>query len=274
MSDGNEWSDPEAIIQNLDGKPLQLTIHADSQHRLMLAWVDGSNGDILFSWSDLDQANHPSGWVASTALPLPSQLAGSPDIVVDSTGRIVVAYAVSYNENRGIYIVQSTDNGATWSPYMRAFDGVLAQWEFIDSPKIALSGDGILHLLFTRKASYTDQSVGLYYSQSKNGGVAWSAPQIVSEGKISWSDIVAYDKQTVHRIWQEDDGLVVANLSQVSQDDGTTWSKLLDVTGVAETPRPVALATNGVGGLYFVQLSQKTISGTVNHEVLTLQNWK
>lgn len=272
--EGSAWTGPETIIQNLDGQPLQLTLHSDSQSRLMLAWVDGSTGDLLFSWANLDQANLPSGWATSTVLPSPSQFNSSPDVIVDSTGRIVVAYAITHNEDRGIYIVQSTDNGFTWSPYIQVFDGVLAQWELVDAPKITLDGDGVLHLLFIRRSSHIGQPVGLYYTQSKDGGMTWSDPGIVSKGEIFWSDIVSYDNHTVHRLWQEENELVVANLSQVSLDGGATWDKLLDVTGVSETVTPVALATNGTNGLYFVQLVRKNIAGAVNRDTLVLQDWK
>jgi hypothetical protein len=114
--------------------------------------VDGTNGDILFSWANLDQASKPSAWEASKVLPSPSQLNSSPDIVVDAAGRIVIVYAVPLNENRGIYLAQSTDNGFTWSSYSQVFDGVASEWDIVDSPKITLSGDGNLHVLFTRQS--------------------------------------------------------------------------------------------------------------------------
>lgn len=270
---GVEWLGPETIIRNLSGEPTQLTIYIDSQQRVMLAWVDGTNGDLLFSWANLDQASKPSEWEASVVLPSPSQLNSSPDIVVDASGRVVVAYAVPLNENRGVYLVQSTDNGFTWSPYFRVFDGVLSEWDVIDSPKITLSGDGKLHILFTRQSLRQGQPVGLYYLQSQDGGATWSDPQNVSESAISWSDIVAYDDQTVHRLWQEDNGLVVANLSQVSQDGGTSWGKLLDITDVAEQSSPVTLATNSQGQLSFIQLKIENFAGA-GDDILTLHDWK
>jgi len=272
--DGNEWLGPETIIQNLDGVPLQLTVYADSQNRLMLAWVDGGSGDLLFSWANLDQAHLSSAWVETIVLPSPSQLIGAPDIIVDATGRIVVAYAVKYNENRGVYIVHSTDNGASWSPYMKAFDSQQAQWDYVDNPKITLSGDGTLHLLFTRGALRGGETVGLYYSQSLDGGVNWTDPQIVGEGEISWSEITAYNTQTVHRLWQEDNGLVVANLSQESQDGGKTWGHVFDITNVAEQSSPVALATNGMGDMYLIQLVRNDTASFSNQEKITLKDWK
>jgi hypothetical protein len=271
---GVEWSNPETIIRNLSGEPLQLTMYIDSKNRLMMVWVDGSTGDVLYSWANLDQAGLPSGWEDAKVIPSPSQLNSSPDIVVDQTGRIIVAYAVPLNENRGVYIAQSTDSGFSWSPYIQAFDAALFQWGAVDDPKITLSGDGVLHLLMTRQSMRVDQPQGLYYSRSEDGGVTWSDPQIASEGAISWSDMVSYDDHTVHRVWQEANSLVVANLSQVSQDSGKNWGKLLDVTGVSERISPAALASNGIGQLYFIQLVEPAASTNGNEEDVILQDWK
>ena len=83
-------------------------------------------------------------------MPSPSKINSSPDLVVDGASRIVVAYAVSINEDRGIYVVQSTDNGDTWSLPRQVFDAVRAEWERVEQPKICLGTDGILHLSFVK----------------------------------------------------------------------------------------------------------------------------
>jgi hypothetical protein len=270
--DGVEWFGPEAIMWNLEGEPVQLTVNIDSQNRIMLAWIDDSNGDLLFSWANLDQASKSSEWQEASVVPSPSQINSSPDIVVDASGRIAIVYAVPLNENRGIYLVQSTDNGLTWSTPQQVFNGVLAGWDVVDAPKITLSNDGKLHVLFSRRSLGTSGSVGMYYSQSQDGGLTWGDPQNVTESLVSWSDVVSYGDQTVHRLWQEDNGLVVANLSQVSQDGGASWGKVLDVTDVSEKAFPVTLATNDGGQLSFIQLNIDNFAGVDDHK-LTLRDW-
>jgi hypothetical protein len=254
--DGTAWSVPETVIRNLDTKPIQLSLYLDVQERLMLAWVDGKRGDLLFTWSNLKQAGLSSGWETATVLPTPSQLVGSPDIIADASGKIVVAYAVLKNENRGIYLVQSTDNAVTWSPFIQAFDGVANQWEFVDAPKLALTGDGALHLLLTRRSTWESDPFGLYYSRSLDGGASWSDVQFVTEARVQWSELVSYGDRTIHRLWQEDNGLVVANLSQVSEDGGEDWGRTLDITGVSDRPSQIAVAHPGSEQIYFVQLLQ------------------
>ena len=118
------------------------------------------------------------------------------------------------------------------------------------------------------------QKVGLYYSRSVDGGTTWSDSQILSEGDIRWSDIVSNGNSTIHVLWQEFDGLVVANLSQVSQDSGISWDKKLDITGVNDNFAPVALAADGAGDLHFVQLLRDENATTTNQDNLILQDWK
>ena len=163
--DGNRWTRPEAIISPLSGVPLQISFTIDSQERLLISWVDGGSGDLLFSWANSEGANLASNWEAPSGLPSPSKLISSPDIVIDGTGKIVVVYAIPLNEGRGIYIVQSTDSGKSWSAPVRVFDAASARWEKTGDPKINLSADGVLHLVFSRNSVRTGQPVGLYYSR-------------------------------------------------------------------------------------------------------------
>ena len=272
--DGKQWTRPEQIISSLDEIPMQLSFTIDTRERLLLSWVDGGGGSLLFSWANLDGANLASNWESPVGLPSPSKLIESPDIVVDESGRIVVVYAIPLNEDRGIYVVQSSDNGKSWSPPVRVFDAISARWEKIGNPKISLSADGVLHLIFSRNSVRTGQPFGLYYSSSTDGGATWSDTQILSEGDIRWSDIVSYDNHTVHVLWQEYDGLVFANLSQVSQDSGSTWSKSHNMTGVNNYATAVALANNESGDLHFIQLLKNTDAITTNQDDLILQDWE
>jgi hypothetical protein len=272
--DGKQWTRPGLVMSALQGVPVQMSFAIDPSERLMLTWVDGESGDLLFSWANADRANLGSEWETPVILPSPSNLIVSSDIVVDAAGRIVVVYVIPVNEDRGIYVVQSTDTGKTWSSPVRVFDAVSANWERIGNPKISLTDDGALHIIFSRNTVRAGQPVGLYYSRSVNGGVTWDEPQIMSERDIQWSDIVSYDENTVQVVWQEFDGLEYANLSQVSEDSGVSWSKPLSVTAVNASSTPVALAASGSGNLHFIQLLKNSNIAAKNQENLILQDWK
>jgi hypothetical protein len=246
----------------LTGKPLQIFVTKNQEGRLLLVWVDAKDGNIYFSWADSEMAGRSAEWIQPEIVPSISQINSSPAMLVDASGRILIVYAIPVNEGRGIYIVQSTDFGNTWSPPLRVYDAVSAGWEMIDNPKISLSGDGRLHLLFNRYSIRSDdQSMGLFYMQSMDGGIAWSEPELVGEGQILWSDIQGYGQQAVHRIWQEKNGLI----DQYSFDGGLSWEAPVKVTDTSEETTQVSLVMDQNGGIHLAQLSLKN--------GLLLQDW-
>jgi hypothetical protein len=270
----HEWLQPSAVLSSFSATPVDISPAVDTKGRLLLAWVDGSSGELFFNWATLDTAYIASEWREPVGLPSVSSLNSSPDIVADAAGRIVVAYTVPINEKRGVYVVQSSDGGNSWSAPIRVFDAVLQGWERIATPKINLSVDGTLHLTFVRKSARVGQPVGLYYSNSMDGGITWSNPQILSEGDIQWNDIVSYGDHILQVLWQEYDGLVAANLAQVSQDGGRSWSRSINVTGVSDRPTPVSLASDGSGQLHFVQLLRDHNGVATKQDHLILQDWE
>ena len=261
------WSTPRPVITNLTGKPLQISVTHDLKGRLLLVWVDEKDGNLYFSWADSKLADRSSEWNQPVVVPSISQLNSSPDVLVDASGRIFITYAVNLNEGRGIYMVQSSDLGNSWSSPVRVFDAVSAGWERIDNPKISLSGDGRIHLIFSRYSFRNDeQSTGMFYMQSADGGTTWSEPELVAEGSIAWSEIYSYDQQVVHRVWQENNGLEVSYIDQLSFDDGITWEAPVKIIGANVESTQIALATDQVGVLRLAQLSYG--------EEVSLQDWK
>lgn len=264
---GENWSIPVPIISGLDGNPMQLNVNSDSQSRLLLTWVDDKTGDMLFSWANADRANVASEWNTPQYIPSASQANSSPDILVDASGRIIVAYAISINEQRGIYFVESDDNGTTWTQPFRAFDAASVSWEMVDQPTISLTGDGRLHLLFRRYAFHGEQrrSLGLYYCQSIDGGLTWSDPEVVSENSVLWSQIVGYDRSIVHRLWQENDKSLLVSFHQVSQDGGLTWSSRSIVSSISNAKSLNTQTMDTAGNLYFLQLTSNDNISILDH---------
>lgn len=272
--DGNRWSAPESVMNSLTGMPLQVSAYLDPLGRLLVTWVDGFYGDLLFSWANSESANLGSEWQDVNGLPVVSRLTSESDTVVDGSGRIVNVSVVPVNENRGIYMTQSTDGGKNWSAPLRVFDAVAEGWERVEKPRISLGKNGVLHLVFVKDTVRIGQPVGMYYLQSTDGGLTWSTPQLLSEGDVQWLDVVSYGENTVHVIWQEFDGLVYANVSQVSGDGGATWGKQYNVTGVNNAPSSVALASDGRGLLHFIQLVGNDSNDTLKQKGLILQDYQ
>jgi hypothetical protein len=186
-------------------------------------------------------------------------------MLVDASDRIVIAYAVTLNEKRGIYTVQSTDQGRTWSSPVRVFDAAAANWEMVDQPKLTVTEDGKLHILFTQYTLLGGQkAVGLYYSQSADGGSTWTTPEGVIKNSGDWSEIVSF-KQTVHRFWLGRNQSISTIYHQVSSDSGLTWSPSATLpSGVSLISEP-AISLDGMGKVHFLQI--------IREDVPSLQEW-
>lgn len=252
---GSEWARPSPIFPDLDGTPLSLALQIDNRQRLLLSWVDPNTGELLFSWANSDRAGIPVEWSQPVILTASSKLTSSPDILVDATDRILLAYAITLNEGRGIYLIQSNDLGETWSPPAKVFDAIAESWEMVDQPKLALTQDGTLHILFTQYAlSGEVQPLGLYYSQSVDGGMTWTPAELVSEQPVQWSELIAY-QGTLHRLWQEQNKLVARTSHQVSSDGGKLWKTATKIPSDADLDSEPAVSLDGAGNLHFIQVS-------------------
>jgi len=255
--DGQKWSEPATVISGAQINPSQLTLSMDSLGKLLLAWVDNSSGDMYFTWANSARARSASEWQTPVIIPSVSSANSSPDIVADSSGQMIVAFAVPINEDRGIYIVESNDFGVSWSQPRRVFGASAVKWQMVDHPHIALTGDGRLHILFERYTLWGDQrqSSGLYYIQSSDGGVSWSQPEEVSDQSILWSDLISYGKSDLHRIWQEDRGTSKVSIHQFSSDGGTNWSSSTTLSTLNNTTVVNHVSTDRLGNLYYLQLT-------------------
>ena len=266
VSNKIEWSRPTQIIINLSGAPNQLSLLNDNLGRLLLAWVDTTNQNLMFSWANANRADIPPEWSSPIILPVPSKLVSSPSILSDSANNIVVAYSVPFNENRGVYIVRSADLGKNWSAPAQIFDAVSAGWDSINQPKIALTGDGRLHSLFTNFSVLQGiRPVGLYYSQSSDGGLSWNDPTELSNGQVSWSNVVADGNKALHLLWQEKNGEETSVYHRVSTDNGQTWGSPIIISSIYKK-LVMNASTMDVGGqLHLLQIT--------SDETLGIQDW-
>jgi hypothetical protein len=263
---GKEWTSPVPVITGLNGLPLNLSLQIDSEQKLLLSWVDQESGELMFSWANSERANIPLEWMQPIILSSSSKLTNSPDMLIDASDRIILAYAITLNEERGIYVIQSTDLGETWSSPVRVFDGVSANWEMVDQPKLAVTEDGRLHILFVQYALLGNQQpVGLYYSQSVDGGNTWTTPEVVNEQSIQWSEVIAY-KETLYRFWQEKNKSIISTYHQISSDGGITWGLPAKIPSDAAVISEPSVSVDGTGKLHLLQVTQE--------DVQILQEWE
>ncbi len=157
-----------AIFSSDSGYAGELAVVADSRGRIHIGWIDKVTGELNYSWVDSPQANNLFEWAEPIIVTTPSGTVSSPSIVVEQD-QIYIIYALTLNDNRGVYMTNSSDHGATWLDPALVFDAQAAGWEMVDDPHFSITGDGIYHALWTQMSHPQGIGpLGLYYSQSRD----------------------------------------------------------------------------------------------------------
>ena len=263
-----KWSQPEMILTSPVGKADQPAAGIDDTGNLYVAWSGGLDGEIYFSQSEASQAIIASSWSNPEQLPTLQNAGSAPSMLIEPNGIINIAYAIPLNENRGIYLVRSEDEGSTWSNPVLIFDAEDAGWAMVDEPRLTSSENGHLHILWTRHTLPSGQGpLSLMYSRSEDLGVSWSEPQSVMDTPVVWSEIVGTDDQTVQRIWQETSSTGTTLWHEQSLDDGETWIRTVPVSVFGDTVGTPSLSRDSAGRLHLLLVVR---SGT---NKFVLQHW-
>jgi hypothetical protein len=265
--DGSVWTQPQSIYATTQGDVSHLDAAVDRE-RLLVVWSEGLNDQILFSWSSPDKAQNPSEWSTPLQLSTTRFTGESPKILADNSGIVYVAYSKTINEERGIYMVKSIDEGRNWSDPSQLFNAEAAGWDIADSPELATDQNGAVNVIWAKKSFPEDgHLLGLYTSVSGDQGSTWSNPIIVEEGDLTWSQISGIHSSNLYRIWQEVDiSSQLVNWNQVSIDGGVTWSLPTSVTDPEDNIGSPIATTDTAGRLYLFQPIQVTpqITGITN----------
>ncbi|MFN2221569.1 MAG: exo-alpha-sialidase, partial [Candidatus Promineifilaceae bacterium] len=215
---------------------------AAANGRLYLVWRDSSTG-LHFSRAEADR---PSEWSAPQLLVEGATSAVAPSIYAARDGRVLISYTLPLNEERGVYIMQSTDSGESWSDPQLAFDGTAAGWQMVDSPMITMTDNGQYHLLWTQRSLPPEsQPLALAYSHSDDKGKTWSEAEIVTENPAVWSRLIGVAEYIVHRFWAEENNDRLAVWHQVSMDGGINWADAEQVTSLAGEDDPAVAVDAG-----------------------------
>ncbi len=266
--DQGRWLRPLALFEGATANPGQPAAAVDGQDNIYLVWSDRQTGEIYLSWANASQAYTSLEWTVPQTVPSLRPWARSPSIYTDGDDTLYVAYALPFNEDRGIYITSSIDRGISWSKPVLAFDAVEAGWDLVDQPRLSGTSRDNLFLLWTR---YTPPggsgSLGLYAAKSDRGGISWSTSEMVTETPVIWSQILGHDGSTVHRLWQELSFGRPVIKHQISDDNGLNWSPPNSITSFGEAQGEPGVTKDAGGQLHLVQFS---LEGEDN---LLLKHW-
>jgi hypothetical protein len=271
-----QWSPSAEILLSSSGKAEQIDAGIDSNNQISIVWSGGQGGEIFFSQADFSQAFIPGSWSDAIILPSPLPVGSSPDILINGNDVIYVSYAIPLNEQRGIYLTKSEDKGLTWMDSAPVFDAQEAEWGMVDNPKLAKTGNGDLHIVWTRYSLPTGEGpLGLYYARSSDAGLTWSEPGLVVEGPVVWSDIVGLGSNTVQRVWQQRGSSGSTLWHEQSTDGGQTWERIAPVSVFGEIVANPSLLPDGSGRLHLLLIVRNGVTSyLLQHWVYDGQSWK
>jgi hypothetical protein len=223
--DGESWARMTRVLKLPEGEAGWPAIAAGPGDELFLV-VPNNRGALYFSRTVSGSALTASGWAT------PQQLAighdgkiGSVDVTRNAAGTVYVAYSIPVNDDRGIYMVLSKDDGKTWSEPLQLFDGTAAGFDFIGTPSLMTSANGSLHITWNVQALQGDgspQPVALYYTRSQDGGQIFDDAYVLLEEPVVWRALMNDSKGKMHLLWQVQDASATV-WDQVSMDGGHSW---------------------------------------------------
>jgi hypothetical protein len=253
--DGVSWSPPVDVLLSPEGRPIQNpAMAADMVGNLHIIWTDSLS--LFYSQARASDAGTALAWMPPIALAYVGY--GAATIAADGTGTVHVVYP---DPDTGVYYLRSFDGGGTWSQPEEIWQASMGHVG-ASAARVAVDAKGTIHVVWTQiplPDGYPP--LGVFYSQSVNGGETWSAPLQVAGEDYAEGNILTIGEQSVHLTWHGRAG-VGGTFHQWSMDGGQTWSvptKLLEGGGITREP---ALAIDSAGVVHLAAVGSEGISYT------------
>jgi len=270
-------------------KNLSNSVNGDGKGRLTARYWDngsldlvmGPDGSLYAAWTEYDGAL----WFSrSTDLgdtfSDPLRVAGNndvdpargPSLAIGMAGAVYLAWTIGEDKAANIRVAKSIDHGRSFSEPRIAFesDG------HADAPKIAVDGEGTVHLVYGESPAGPFERYHIRYHRSNDGGRTFEAPREISAPQSEQFKSAGYPalsldgEDTLYIVWELFPGrrTYPRGLGFVhSNDRGTTFASPSVIPGSADTALGVngsrqgllmrKLAVNGAGAIAVVNSTFK-----------------
>ena len=253
--DGTAWSSAAAIVST-GGESIDELAVAANGNGLFLVY--GNDQGLHFARAGADR---PTEWSTPVLLTGGQSDVKDPSILLSRSGELLVTYAISLNEPRGIYLLRSPDMGLNWAEPFRIFDGAAAGWEAAGNLQLAETTDGRLHALWSQNSLPPESlQLSVTYSQSSDGGSTWSTTNPVITTPSQWSSLMGFGERSLHILWAEAMNERLILWHSHSADGGATWADRVQIGSLDVNDRPAA-AFDPTGQLHLVGMVSGSLVG-------------
>jgi len=171
----------------------------------------------------------------------------SPEMAVDSSNNIFIAYEDDTSGIPHIYLKKSTDSGLTWTNKQLTW-GTNRKVD----PTIGVDSSDSLHLVFKGDSNY------LYLKRSTDAGNTWSSMKNVTGSYAYDPDMTLGSGSDIYVVYQ---GSASGNFEiffTKSTDSGNTWSGQKRVTWNAGTSSRPLIAYESTGNIHVIWADDST----------------
>lgn len=212
-------------------------LDADFWHNGSLDLARGPDGTLYAAWTEYEgrlwlSLSRDEGRRFSTPLRVAGgpgdDPARGPDLATGPGDRVYLAWTVGGDPAADIHIAVSTDGGRDFGPEQVVADTA----GHADAPKLAVDGDGTVHLVYGESPAGPRQRYDVHYTRSTDGGATFADPRVISGDIRSPYDNINYPGL---RVDGTDNLYVLMHLA----------------AGAGKRPRTLALAWSTDGGRTF-----------------------
>lgn len=219
--DGQTWTQPLDIFVATTkfglGWPVLL---ADDHGWLHMFWI--ANSYILYSRAWALDADSAKSWSYPAVIVTCSESCSVPlDVTLGEDGNFHIVFTLRTGNVQ--YIRSQNGEIDNWTSPVEASTVLPNQTTFL--PKISISEEGRVHVVWTEMQLPDGPSLGVYYAYSDDG-LQWSTPLQLGERYHSDSNVLAIGEQLVYIAWNGGVG-AGGRYFQHSRDGGKTWSEAI-----------------------------------------------
>ena len=198
---GKTFSDPLNLSNDIAGSG-KGRVTRDYWHNGSLDLAMGPEGDLYAAWTEYEGTL----WLSRSTdrggrFSRPVRVAGGgaakpargPSLAVDGRGEVYLAWTVGEDRAADIRVARSSDRGRSFGEPWNAVE----RGGHADAPKIAVDGEGTVHLVYAESPAGPFDRYRIHYTRSIDGGRTFAAPKEISSPQTETFESVSFPALSV-----------------------------------------------------------------------------